>query len=145
MKRFVLAGLAGLAFATCWSGIRAADCGCGHHGSCTDQPCVPACKATWEDVKTKKPEYSMKCEYACARGRDSWHAPPPECRCSPPCGTPYVKKRLYKSEGKETVEKVPKYDVDMRPAGTAGCTGCEQEPRLCWWNPLHLLSCFHAP
>lgn len=114
---------------------RAAECT--GQRSCTDvgcPACVPACRATWEEVKTKKPAYSMKCEYACARGRDSWHAAEPECRCTPPCGNVYVKKRFYKTDGREKVEKVPKYEVKMVPAsGDCGDSGS------CWWNPFALL------
>lgn len=123
---------------------RAADCGCGHvscTGSACCPECVPACKATWDEVKTKKPKYSMKCEYACVRGRDSWHAPPPECRCSPPCGDIIVKKRLYKTDGPEKVERVPKYEVDMVPAESCGCSSCRDGSRLCWWNPVSWVSC----
>jgi hypothetical protein len=122
----------------------AADCGCGHV-SCTgsgDCPaCVPACKATWDEAKTKKPKYSMKCEYACVRGRDSWHAPPPECRSSPPCGDIIVKKRFYKTDGPEKVERVPKYEVEMVPAEPCHCAACSGVSPLCWWNPLSWVSC----
>lgn len=135
MRTIILAGLAGLALTICLEGARAA--GSGGRRSCTDvgcPACVPACRATWEEAKTKKPAYSMKCEYACARGRNSWHAPDPECRCTPPCGTVYVKKRLYKAEGREKVEKVPKYDVRMVPAPR----DCDDDGRS-WWDPFALL------
>lgn len=141
MLRIASAGLAGLALATCLGAARAADfaeaypgcssctstctgctSGCTGPSACVD--CVPACKATWEDKKSSKPKYSMKCEYACARARDSWHAPPPECRCCPPAGTVYVKKRLYKVDGEPKVEKVPKYEVQMVPAGPCDCATC---------------------
>jgi len=121
----------------------AAKCGCGH-ASCTGAgtcpECVPACKATWDEKKTKKTNYSMKCEHACVRGRDSWHAPPPECRCSPPCGDVIVKKRLYKAEGKEQVERVPKYEVKMVPAEPCGCATCRGHEEACWWHPLRTLA-----
>lgn len=109
--------------------------GCGTAG-------VPRCRATWEDEKTKDVDYVIRCEYACARGRDSWHAAEPECRCRPPCGQIYVKKRLYKSEGQETVERVPKYDVEMvspRPCGCASCAG----GRGRGWDPLDILTFLH--
>jgi len=136
MRVIILAGLAGLALTICLKGSRAAECR--GQRSCTEvgcPVCVPACQGSWEEAKTKKPAYSMKCEYACARGRDSWHAPEPECRCTPPCGNVYVKKRLYKTDGREKVEKVPKYDVKMVPAEQPDCadSGC------CWWNPFALL------
>ena len=85
----------------------------------------------------------MRCEYACARGRDSWHAPEPECRCRPPCGNVYVKKRLYKSDGEEKVERAPKYEVEMVAVEPCTC------PRCCgggarWWNPSNLFSMFQS-
>lgn len=121
--------------------LRAADCG---HVSCTDEAacpaCVPACKATWDAAKSKKPKYSMKCEYACARGFDPWHAPPPECRCRPPCGDVIVKKRLYKADGPEKVERVPKYEVQMVPAEPCDCVACRGRDGTCWWHPLRLVA-----
>jgi hypothetical protein len=111
--------------------------------SCTGggSACVPRCQATWEDAKTKEASYEIRREYACGRGRDPWHAPAPECRCRPPCGEVYVKKRLYKSDGKELVERVPAYEVEMvspRPCGCADCV-CERSPV---WDPLGVLSFF---
>lgn len=135
MRTIILAGLAGLALAIGLDRSGATECT--GHRNCTDvgcQACVPACRATWDEAKTKKPAYSMTCEYACARGRDSWHAAEPECRCTPPCGHIYVKKRFYKTDGRETVEKVPKYDVKMVPA-PRDCTAGGG----CWWNPFALL------
>lgn len=115
--------------------------------SCCDQPscaggpaCVPACKATWDEKKSSKPKYTMKCEYACVRGRDPWHAPPPECRSCPPCGDVIVKKKAYKTPGEEKVEKVPKYEVTMVPADPCACADCRGDQRLCWWNPLRLVA-----
>jgi hypothetical protein len=132
----------------CLTVARAADpadgaCSCTHAGGC--RHCVPACSATWDEVKTKKPKYTMKCEYACARGRDSWHAPDPECRCSPPCGNVYVKKRFYKADGEEKVERVPKYDVKMVPAEPCDCATCRDGGRVCWWNPISLLVTLWGP
>lgn len=116
-----------LGLAACLAVARAADLpeapvGCTGPAPCA--ACVPACKATWEEKKSPQPEYSLRCEYACARGRDSWHAPPPECRCSPPCGTVYVKKRLYKLDGEPKVERVPTYEVTMVPADRCACAAC---------------------
>ena len=110
--------------------------------SCTScgTNCVPRCRATWEEKKTEEVDYEIRCEYACARGRDSWHAPEPECRCRPPCGRVYVKKKLYKSEGKETAERVPKYEVEMvspRPCGCGACAGPTHG-----WDPFGILSWF---
>jgi hypothetical protein len=97
---------------------------------------VPACKSSWDEAKTKKPKYSMTSEYACARARESWCTGPAECRCSPPCGNVYVKKKLYKSDGEEKVEEVPKYEVKMVPPEPCDCARCAG---VCWWNPLSVL------
>jgi len=113
----------------------------GGGASCTGGPtCVPACRATWDEKKSSKPKYSLKCEYACVRGRDPWHAPPPECRCRPPCGDVIVKKRLYKADGPETVERVPKYEVRMVPAEPCGCAACRAPQAADWLHPLRLLA-----
>ena len=73
MRSVLAATLAGVVFLAAMPHGGAADCSCGHL-SCTgsgDCPeCVPACRATWGEAKTKKPKYSMQCEYACVRGRD---------------------------------------------------------------------------
>lgn len=61
---------------------------------------------------------------------------PAECRCSPPCGNVYVKKKLYKADGEEKVEKVPTYEVKMVPAEPCTCARCAG---VCWWNPLSVL------
>jgi len=115
----------------------AADCACGKAG-CTaaaKPACTPECKSSWEEKKTKKPQYSLKCEYSCARAAEPWHTGSPECRCRPPCGNVSVKKKLYKTE-KEKVERVPKYEVQMVPADPcAECHAC----RVCWWNPFSIL------
>ncbi|NCA10332.1 hypothetical protein EBR56_00735 [bacterium] len=110
--------------------------------SCTGdscRACVPACTATWDEKKTKKTNYSMRCEYACVRGFDGWHAPPPECRCRPPCADVIVKKKLHKAEGKEKVERVPKYEVQMVPAEPCGCVAC-RHGHVAGWNPLGWLA-----
>jgi len=79
----------------------------------------------------------MKCEPACARAAECFCTGPVECRCSPPCGRVYTKKKLYKQPGKETVEKVPKYEVKMVPAAPCDSNHCCD---VCWWNPF---SVFH--
>lgn len=135
-----LGGIA-LAVVTACVSAWAAECRHGSCTSCTGPGLQPRCKASWHEEKTKQSEYAMKCEYACARARDSWHAPEPECRCSPPCGSLYVKKRLYKTE-KEKVERVPKYEVETVPAGPCGCAACAGG-RHGGWDPLGLLSLFH--
>lgn len=111
--------------------------------SCTGGPCqacVPGCKAMWDEKKTTKPHYSLKYEYACVRGRDPWHAPAPECRCHPPCGEVIVKKRLYKTDGPEKVERVPKYDVRMVPAEPCGCADCGRDRHGPGWDPVGWLA-----
>ena len=134
MRRMTLvAGTVGLALAAVFATSWAAECRHGSCDSCTGPGLEPRCKASWDEVKTKKPEYAMKCEYACARARDAWHAPDPECRCNPPGGALYVKKRLYKSEDKEQVERVPKYEVETVPAGARGCPACSPA-RPGGWN-----------
>ena len=109
-------------------------CDCGRCGD--SKACVPACKSSWEETKTRKPSYSLECEYACGRDAERWCTGPSECRCSPPCGSVYVKKKLYKQPGDEKTEKVPKYEVTMVPAEPCDCARC---CGVCWWNPLSVL------
>jgi len=115
----------------------AADCPYGRSGCTGDAgpACVPECRSAWEEKKTKKAVYSMKCEYACTRAAEPWHTGSAECRCRPPCGDVRVKKKLYKTE-QEKVERVPKYTVKMVP--TEPCDGGD-ECRVCWWNPFSIL------
>lgn len=137
MRSLVFAGIGGIGFALFAAGLTAGD----HGHSCTGgtDGCEPRCRGTWHDEKKKEPAYDIRCEYACARGRDSWHAPDPECRCRPPCGQVYVKKRLYKSEGEERVERVPRYDVIIVPVERCGCVGCRGGGSGCW-DPFGILS-----
>jgi len=128
----IAAAFTGLAAAGFTARALAGCAGC--TGGC--QECVPACRGTWDEKKSTKPVYSMKCEYACVRGRDSWHAPPPECRCHPPCGDVIVKKKFYKTDGPEKVERVPKYEVKMVPDEPCDCARC---CGVSWWNPLSIL------
>lgn len=130
--------LAAICFAACITGVHAGDCACGRKSSdaCTGSPCEPACKASWGEKKTKKPKYSLQCEYAGGRDYDCWCNESPECRCRPPAGSVYVKKRLYKADGEEKLEKVPKYEVTMVPAEPCDCARCSG---VCWWNPLSVL------
>jgi hypothetical protein len=134
---FSLALLAAVIAATVATSLARAGCtGC--TGGC--EKCVPACSGTWDEKKSTKPVYSMTCEYACVRGRDAWHAPPPECRCHPPCGVVIVKKKFFKVDGPEKVERVPKYEVKMVPAEPCDtCNHGRSEGRPCWWNPLAAL------
>lgn len=124
--------------------IRAADGGCGHRSctgpSCTCLSCVPACKGTWDEKQTTETDYSLKCDYACVRGRDPWHAPPPECRCAPPCGDVIVKKRLFKAAGKQQVERVPNYEVAMVPAEPCSCACCRPRHAPHGWDPWRSLA-----
>jgi len=114
----------------------AAECS-GCSGGCGE--CVPASVGTWENKTSAKPAYSMSCEYAAARGRDSWHAPDPECRCHPPCGRVIVKKRCFKTDGPEKIERAPKYEVRMvpvEPVSRCPHERCADADRLGWWNPV---------
>ena len=131
---FVAASFAAL-MTSLMTSASAADCGCagGRRGDC--EASVPACRSTWDEKKTRKPSYSLKCEYACGRAAESW-CRGGDCRCSPPCGSVYVKKKLYKQPGEEKVEKVPKYEVEMVPAEPCDCPRC---CGVCWWNPLSVL------
>lgn len=142
-RSFTLPGLMALALVPWLADLRAAD-HAGHQAGCTgDRPCrvcVPECRSSWDEKKVKKPNYSMECEYACARAHESWCNGPAECRCSPPCGRVYVRKKLLKEET-EKLEKVPKYEVKMVPASPCDCDACRRGLRLCWWDPLGLLSC----
>jgi len=99
--------------------------------------CEPRCRGTWHEQKTHEPSYELRCEYACDRARDPWLAPDPDCRCHPPCGRIYVKKRLYKSAGAETVDRVPRYEVQMVPAVSCRCGGC-RTAAASPWDPLGL-------
>ena len=144
MRRPLIATAAALCLAA-WLALPLGVVGGDDHHGCTNctgitacQTCVPACTGTWDEKKSSKPTYSMKCEYACARGRDAWHAPPPECRCHPPCGTVIVKKKAYKTPGSEKVERVPNYEVKMVAAHPCDCSDCRGDEPLCWWNPLTL-------
>lgn len=132
-RRLALALLAAAAAAGVAVGRARAGCA----GCC--QECVPACRGTWDEKKSSKPVYSMTCEYACIRGRDAWHAPPPECRCHPPCGEVIVKKKFFKVDGPEKVERVPKYEVKMMPVKPCDAPACHDASRLCWWNPITFL------
>jgi len=143
MRHLWFTFLAIVGLAACAANPNAADCGCGgpnctnltDHAAC--QPCEPVCKSSWEEKKTKKTKYTMTCEPACARAAECFCTGPTECRCNPPCGNLYTKKKLFKQPGEESVEKVPKYEVKMVPAGPCDCARCEG---VCWWNPL---SVFH--
>ena len=146
MRRLTVFLLAGLTAGLSGFTTLASDPDCGHAAGCVSctgdscRGCVPGCKATWDEATTKKPQYSLKCEYACVRGRDSWHAPPPECRCRPPCGDVIVKKRLYKADGPEKKERVPKYEVQMVPAEPCGCAACRRHHTARGWDPVGWLA-----
>ena len=106
-------------------------------GGCTT--CFPACSGSWAENKSSKPVYTMTCDYACTRGRDSWHATAPQCRCQPPCGDVIVKKRFYKTDGPATIERVPKYEVRMVADEPCDCRSCGSGGGVCWWNPFEFL------
>ena len=136
MRHLFLALIAAMSLVTKSDAIQAADCCC-EKPACN--PCsdgVPTCKSSWDEKKTQKTKYTMKCEPACARAAECFCTGPAECRCSPPCGSIYTKKKLYKQPGEEQVEKVPKYEVKMVPAEPCDCARCSG---VCWWNPLSVL------
>lgn len=131
----LIAATTGLLLAAFGDGVRAACTGC--TGGCRE--CVPVCRGSWEEKGSAKPQYSMKCEYAGTRAADAWHAPTPECRCHPPCGEVIVKKRIYKTDGPEQVERVPTYEVRMMPVEPCDSCTCGGDRQPCWWNPFALL------
>ena len=147
MQKTFLPAVVGLLLVSLAGGIVLAGHGhCPAKGDgCTgcDQCSVPACQSSWTEKKTKKPKYSMKCDYACERAHECWCTGPEACRCSPPCGKVFVKKKLFKEET-EKVEKVPKYEVKMVPAAPCNQPDCKECHRLCWWDPLGLFSCFRG-
>ena len=104
--------------------------GCGQAGCTSCVRKVPVCKPKWEDKKTKRPVFTMKCDWECVR---PWE---PYCQgacCeekTTPCAGVYTKKRLYKTE-EERCERVLKYELEMKPAGDCcnaapvrDCMGC---------------------
>jgi len=97
--------------------------GCGKPGCTSCIPRIPTCKPTWEDKKTKKATFAMKCDFECTRPWEPYH----QGNCceekTTPCGNVHTKKKLFKTE-EEKVERVLKYDVVMKPA--VPC--CEPEP-----------------
>jgi len=119
---------------------------------------IPTCKSSWDEQKTKKAVYSMKCDFKCERAAGPLRCSHSclhkgDCRqgeccnerpAAPPCGEPFPRKKLFKEE-QEKVEKIPKYEVLMVPPPPCQC--CQHEPccdratdflqrtlaRLCWW------------
>jgi len=114
---------------------------------------IPTCKSSWDEKKTKKAVYSMKCDSKCERAAGPMRCAHSclhkgdcceECPAAPPCGVPFPRKKLFKEE-KENVEKIPKYEVLMVQPPPCQC--CERESccgraidflhrtlaRLCWW------------
>ncbi len=141
MRRLkLLAGACGVALVTVFATVWAAEARYGSCTSCTGPGLQPRCQTSWDEAKTKQPEYAITCEYAGARARDPWHAPEPECRCRPPSASLYVKKRLFKTE-REKIERVPKYEVETAPAGSRG-RGSSTGGGLFGWDPLGLWSWF---
>ena len=95
--------------------------------------CVPACKPRYEEKKVKKPIYSLKCDYACGPGRESWHEDACDPEHNPPCGKIYIKKKLLKRE-EEKVEKFLQYDVVMVPAKPCSLSSCKPDCGDCWYD-----------
>ena len=117
----------------------ATECGCCGRAGCTDQsPCEPdvsTCKSTWDKKETRQATYTMKCEPMCERAAECFCTGPVECRCDPPGGSVFTKKKMYKQDA-EKVEKVQKYAVQMVPATPCDCSRCAG---VCWWNPFSVL------
>jgi YHS domain-containing protein len=103
---------------------------CSGCDDCSCNDCMRACKPHWEDKKTKKPKYSMKCEEECVRGFDRWHKDPCNPESDPPCGHIFVKKKLMKRE-EDKVERVLKYDIvggGPEPAQRCSPPACDEAP-----------------
>jgi len=100
--------------------------GCGKPDCATCSCQVPTCKPKWEDKKTKKATFTMKCDFECVRPWEPYH----QGHCceekTTPCGEVHTKKKLYKTEA-EKVERVLKYEVVMKPAPPC----CEPAPACC--------------
>ena len=111
----------------------AADC-CGPGGCST-------CKPKWEDKKTKKPKYTQKCAEECGRGFDAWCDHGCCAEDTPPCGSIFTRKKLYKKD-EDKVERVLKYDVvqaSAEPCRLPPCNDCSPA----WYDPFGLLRrCF---
>lgn len=139
MRRITAMGFGCIVIACLATASRAGECGSGT--GCTGGRCEPCCRASWDERKTTTSAYEIRTESACARGRDPWNAPEPECRCRPPDGRVYAKKRLYKSAGDEVVERVPRYEVALVPA-RAGPSGCDARCQggAHAWDPFGILS-----
>ena len=107
-------------------------CGAGCCGAgCCGAGCS-TCKPKWEDKKTKKPKYSMKCEEECVRGFDAWcdHGCCPEH--TPPSVGVFTKKRLMKRE-EDKVERVLKYDLEKAPPAPCRPPEC-RDCNPCWYD-----------
>lgn len=98
---------------------------------CCGSDCT-ICRPKWEDRKTKKPTYSMKCEPECVRGFDAWcdHGCCPEC--SPPAVGVFTKKRLMKQED-DKVERILKYDLVRTPPTPSEPPKCRHH-HPCWYD-----------
>lgn len=104
--------------------------GCGKPGCTSCIPQVAACKAEWEDKKSKKATFTQKCDFVCSRPWEPYHHGNCCEEKTTPCGNVHRKKRLFKTE-EEAAERVLKYEVVMRPAApccdlepTCRCLGC---------------------
>ena len=77
--------------------------------------CGTCCQPRWEDKKSKKATYGMKCEQECSRGLGAWCKTGTCCEPNTPCGRLFTKKKLLKTE-EEKVEKILKYDLIPTPS-----------------------------
>jgi len=123
MRRLTLAACLGIALLSVPRAVTADGC-CG--AGCS------TCKPKWEDKKTKKPKYSMKCEEECVRGFDAWcdHGCCPEG--TPPAVGVFTKKRLMKRE-EDKVERVLKYDLEKAPPAPCRLPQC-RDCNPCWYD-----------
>ena len=120
--------------------------GCGTSGCTSCARKVPVCKPKWEDKKTKRAAFTMKCEWECVRPWEPYCQGPCCEEKTTPCAGVYTKKRLYKTD-EERCERVLKYDLEMKSAGECcdaapvrDCQGC----RILGETVHHLLSrCHH--
>lgn len=109
----------------------------GGDGCCSTGGCA-TCKPKWEDKKTKKPTYSMKCSEECVRGFDAWCDHGCCAEDTPPCAGIFTRKKLFKQEEDKT-QRVLKYDLVQAPAAPCTLPPCgDCEPA---WYDLRGLLC----
>lgn len=127
MRRLCLFICLGILLSTAPISTFAAEC-CGS-GGCT------TCKPKWEDKKTKKPSYSMKCSDECVRGVDAWCDHGCCAEETSPFANVFTRKKLFKKD-EDKVERVLKYELTQTPpACPPPCNAC----RPAWYDLRSLL------